>query len=238
MLTRLARPGRIGIGRTFASVDPPSGASGASGEPSGASPAPPWPVSAPDRFAEDAHSTHGAVARSRPPRSLSRWRSEMPKSVSTTSPSTTAAARGTANVVAERLLDVARQTARGALASMIEERLEMIADDRVEDGVGRAARDIACGGPQCAVGVGARTTLFRGRGTSPVLDVDVRSAHLHRYGPLFKRATDFDGALRGGPDTLRRCGETASPRGTRTPSLPRTRAAASRRHGRERHRRP
>lgn len=39
MLTRLARPGRIGIGRTFASVDPPSGASGASGEPSGASPA-------------------------------------------------------------------------------------------------------------------------------------------------------------------------------------------------------
>jgi hypothetical protein len=49
-------------------------------------------------------------------------------------------------VIAERLLDVARQTARVVLAGMIEEGLEIVADDRVEDGVGRAARDIACGG--------------------------------------------------------------------------------------------
>ncbi|MFT3771733.1 MAG: hypothetical protein QM820_40510 [Minicystis sp.] len=55
-------------------------------------------------------------------------------------------------VVEERLLDVARQSARVVLPGVIEEGLEMIAHDRVEDGVGRAARDVGRGG-----GSGARS---------------------------------------------------------------------------------
>jgi hypothetical protein len=49
-------------------------------------------------------------------------------------------------VVEERLIDVARQSARVVQPGVIEEGLEMLAHDRVEDGVGRAARDVGRGG--------------------------------------------------------------------------------------------
>jgi hypothetical protein len=59
-------------------------------------------------------------------------------------------------VIAERLLEVARQTARVALAGVLEEGFDVVANESVENRHHRAARDVACGGPPSARSAGDR----------------------------------------------------------------------------------